>query len=180
MSQKHQTDLAKLELPHLETIETAFVHSWNCRLLSQVQEIVLHKMRCTHSKAMFTLSVFEIDNRTGVSLKISHSHSSLQMCLEYCLYERATGVKPIFLTSNHSHSDQTKIKDGDVYKTERVQSSSEFCHHIFINRRQLLNLDGEQSIWIARTRAEHNTYGRTSVGKLKKIQNDTLLISPSL
>ncbi len=34
VGQKHQ-----LELPHF--IETAFVHNWHCRLLSQVQEIVL-------------------------------------------------------------------------------------------------------------------------------------------
>ncbi len=47
VSQKRQTVLAKLELPHF--IETAFVHSWYCRLLFQVQEIVLHKMHCTHS-----------------------------------------------------------------------------------------------------------------------------------
>ncbi len=47
VSHKHQTGLAKLELPHF--IETAFAHSWHCRLLSQVQEIVLCKMRCTHS-----------------------------------------------------------------------------------------------------------------------------------
>ncbi len=49
---------------------------------------------------------------------MSRSHSSLQLCLEYYLYERATGVKPLFLTSNHSNSDQSKIKDGDVHKTE--------------------------------------------------------------
>ncbi len=36
VSQKRQTVLAKLELPHF--IETAFVHSRHCRLLSQVQE----------------------------------------------------------------------------------------------------------------------------------------------
>ncbi len=71
--------------------------------------------------ATFTLSVFGNDNRiffTGVSLEMSRSHSSLQLCLEYYLYERATGVKPVFLTSNHSNSDQSKIKDGDVHKTE--------------------------------------------------------------
>ncbi len=72
---------------------------------------------------MFTLSVFGIHNRiyfTGVSLEMSRSHSSLQLCLEYCLYERATGVKPVFLTSNHSDSDQSKIEDGDVRKTESL------------------------------------------------------------
>ncbi len=51
---------------------------------------------------------------------MSRSHSSLQLCLEYCLYERATGVKPVFLNSNHSDSDQSKIKDGDVHKTESL------------------------------------------------------------
>uniref|UniRef100_A0A672L3G4 VPS10 domain-containing receptor SorCS3-like n=1 Tax=Sinocyclocheilus grahami TaxID=75366 RepID=A0A672L3G4_SINGR len=56
----------------------------------------------------------------GVSLEMSRSHSNLQLCLEYCLYERATGVKPLFLTSNHSDSDQSKIKDGDVHKTESL------------------------------------------------------------
>ncbi len=58
--------------------------------------------------ATFTLSDFGIDNCiffTGVSLEMSRSHSSLQLCLEYYLYERATGVKPVFLTSNHSNSD---------------------------------------------------------------------------
>ncbi len=72
---------------------------------------------------MFTLSVFGIDNRinfTGVSLEMSRSHSSLQLHLECCLYERATGVKPEFLTSNHSDSDQSKIEDGDVLKTESL------------------------------------------------------------
>ncbi len=83
---------------------------------------------------------------------MSRSHSSLQLRLEYCLYERAKGVKPVFLTSNHSDSDQSKIKDGDVHNTEsfitsdmtRVQSSREFFRQIFINRQQLLNLDGER------------------------------------
>ncbi len=42
MSQNRQTVLAKLELAHF--IETAFVHSWHCKLLFQVQEIVLRKM----------------------------------------------------------------------------------------------------------------------------------------
>ncbi len=37
-----------------------------------------------------------------------------------CLYERATGVKPVFLTSNHSDSDQSKIKDGAIHKTESL------------------------------------------------------------
>ncbi len=60
------------------------------------------------SKATFTLSVFGTDNCiffTVVSLEMSRSHSSLQLCLEYCLYERATRVKPEFLTSNHSDSE---------------------------------------------------------------------------
>ncbi len=43
VSQKRQTVLVKLELPHF--IETVFVHRWCCRLLFQVQEIVLCKMR---------------------------------------------------------------------------------------------------------------------------------------
>lgn len=35
------------------------------------------------------------------------------------LYERAMGVKPVILTSNHSDSsDQSNIKDGDAHKTE--------------------------------------------------------------
>ncbi len=42
VSHKRQTVLAKLELPHI--LETAFVLSWYCRLLSQLQEIVIHKM----------------------------------------------------------------------------------------------------------------------------------------
>ncbi len=73
--------------------------------------------------ATFTLSVFGIDKHiffTGVSLEMSRSHSSLQLCLEYCLYECATGVKPSFLTSDHSDSDQSKFKEGDVHKTERL------------------------------------------------------------
>ncbi len=41
-SHKRQTVLAKLELPHF--LETAFVLSWYCRLLSQLQEIVIRKM----------------------------------------------------------------------------------------------------------------------------------------
>ncbi len=74
---------------------------------------------------------------------MSRSHSSLQLCLEYCLYERAMGVKPVFLTSNHSHSDQSNIKDGDILSPSdmsRVQSSREFFRQILINRQQLLNL----------------------------------------
>jgi len=50
------------------------------------------------SQSTFTLSVFETDNHiylTGASLEMSRSYSSLQLCLEYCLYERATGVKPV-------------------------------------------------------------------------------------
>ncbi len=43
VSQKRQTVLAKLELPHF--IETAFVHKQHCRLLCQVQESVRRKMR---------------------------------------------------------------------------------------------------------------------------------------
>ncbi len=69
------------------------------------------------------MSVLGIDNRiffTGVSLEMSRSHSSLKLCLEYFLYERATGVKPVFLTINHSDSDQSKIKDGAVHKTESL------------------------------------------------------------
>ncbi len=69
---------------------------------------------------MQLLSVFEIDNRiffTGVSLEMSRSHSSLQLCLEYYRYERATGVKLVLFTSNHSNSDQSKIKDGVVHFT---------------------------------------------------------------
>ncbi len=72
--------------------------------------------------ATFTLSVFGIDNR--IFLQVSHSRSlqltvysrSLQLCLEYCLYECAMGVKPVFLTNNHNDSDQSKIKDGDIHK----------------------------------------------------------------
>ncbi len=47
VSQKRQTVLVKLELP--DFIETVFVHRWCCRLLFQVQETVLCKMRWTHS-----------------------------------------------------------------------------------------------------------------------------------
>ncbi len=69
---------------------------------------------------------------------MSHSHSSLQLRLEYCMYERAMGVKSVFLTSNHSDSDQSKIKDGDVHNTKcfntseitKVQSSREFFRQI--------------------------------------------------
>ncbi len=51
VSQKRQTVLANL--PHFT--ETAFVHSGYCRLLFQVQEIVLCKMRCTHSNICVVL-----------------------------------------------------------------------------------------------------------------------------
>ncbi len=107
------------------------------------------KLLSLYIMATFTLWVFGIDNRiffTGVSLEMPCSHSSLQLCLEYCLYERTTGVKPVFPTSNHSDSDQSKIKDGNFHKIflslsdmTRVQSSREFFHHIFIKRQQLLN-----------------------------------------
>ncbi len=39
--------MVTLELPHF--IETAFVHSLHCRLLSQVQETILRKMHCAYS-----------------------------------------------------------------------------------------------------------------------------------
>ncbi len=51
VSQKRQTVLANL--PHFT--ETVFVHSGYCRLLFQVQEIVLCKMRCTHSNICVVL-----------------------------------------------------------------------------------------------------------------------------
>ncbi len=131
---------------------------------------------------MFTLSVFRIDNRinfTGVSLEMSRSHSSLQLHLECCLYERATGVKPEFLTSNHSDSDQSKIEDGDVLKTESLITfwhdkspiAKRVLRQIFINWQQLLNLGREQSIWI--TRRTHNW-------RDLKLSDDTQLISRSL
>ncbi len=84
-----------------------------------------HSLLLLDSKATFTLSVFWIDNHifsTDVSLEMSRSHSSLQLCLEFCLYERTMGVKPVFLTSNHSDSDQSKIKDGDLHKTARLNT----------------------------------------------------------
>ncbi len=62
VSQKRQTVLAKLELPHF--IETAFVDSWHCRLLFQVQEIVLRKMRCTHSNIWVELFWNSVVNTT--------------------------------------------------------------------------------------------------------------------
>ncbi len=50
--------------------------------------------------------------RTAFSLQVwvsmSRSHSSLQLSLEYYLYERATGVKPVFLASNHRDSNQSQ------------------------------------------------------------------------
>ncbi len=89
---------------------------------------------------------------------MSRSYSSLQLCLEYCLCERATGVEPVFHTSNHSDSDQSKIEDGDVLKTESLITfwhdkspiEPQVLRQIFINWQQLLNLGGERSIWIVR------------------------------
>ncbi len=60
--QKRQTVLANLEFPHF--IETVFVHCWNCRLLSQVQEIVLGIMRCTHSNIWVELFWNSVVNTT--------------------------------------------------------------------------------------------------------------------
>ncbi len=62
VSQKRQTVLAKLELSHF--IETAFVHSYHCRLLSKVQEIVLHKMCCIHSNIWVELFWNSVVNTT--------------------------------------------------------------------------------------------------------------------
>ncbi len=59
---KHQTVLATLELPHF--IETDFEHSWHCRLLFQVQETVLRKMRCTHSNSWVQLFWNSVVNTT--------------------------------------------------------------------------------------------------------------------
>ncbi len=54
VNQKRQTAHVTLELPHY--IETAFEHSWYCRLLSQVQEIVFCKMRCISHNQLFSLN----------------------------------------------------------------------------------------------------------------------------
>ncbi len=66
--------------------------------------------------------------------------------------------EPVFHTSNHSDSDQSKIEDGDVLKTESLITfwhdkspiEPQVLRQIFINWQQLLNLGGERSIWIAR------------------------------
>ncbi len=58
--QKRQTVLAKLELPH-------FIKNSLCAELagySQVQEIVLRKMRCTHSNIWFELFWNSVVNTT--------------------------------------------------------------------------------------------------------------------
>ncbi len=61
VSQKCQTVLAKLELPHF--IETAFVQA-SIVDYSQVQEIVLRKMRCTHSNIWVELFWNTVGNTT--------------------------------------------------------------------------------------------------------------------
>ena len=54
MSQKHQTVLAKFELPNF--IETVVVPQTHCRLLVQETVLILHKMRCTHQNIWVGLS----------------------------------------------------------------------------------------------------------------------------
>ncbi len=49
---------------------------------------------------------------------MSRSHSSLQLCLEYDLYEQRESSPHSFPVN--SDSDQSKIKDGDVHKTESL------------------------------------------------------------
>ncbi len=61
VSQKHQTVLAKLELPHFRNRLCASQH---CRLLFQVQEIVLRKMHCTHSNIWVELFWNSVVNTT--------------------------------------------------------------------------------------------------------------------
>ncbi len=97
----------------------AVIHSERNALISiSIGSIIILRHTCVYINntslhnymATFTLPVFGIDNCiffTGVSL-------------ECCLYESAMGVKPVFLTSNHSDSDQNKIKDGAVHKTESL------------------------------------------------------------
>ncbi len=53
VSQKRQTVLAKLELPHF--METAFEQASIVGYSCQVQEIVLRKMCCTHSNICIVL-----------------------------------------------------------------------------------------------------------------------------
>ncbi len=72
----------------------------------------------SHSQFLGLTTVFSLP--ALVSLEMSRLHSSLELCLEYYLYERATGVKLVFVTSNHSESDQSQIKDGDVLKTANL------------------------------------------------------------
>lgn len=57
----------------------------------------IHTHKYIYTLATFTHCQFwgwQPHLRTGVSLKMS-LHSNLQWYLEYCLYERATGVKPV-------------------------------------------------------------------------------------
>ncbi len=82
-----------------------------------------------------------IDNRiffTGVSLEMSRSHSGLQLCLEYCLYERAIWESsPYSLLVTIATDTKVKSKKKTSLKlkvlslsdTTRIQSSPEF----FIN-----------------------------------------------
>ncbi len=72
----------------------------------------------SHSQFLGLTTAFSLP--ALVSLEMSRSHSSLELCLEYYLYERATGVKLVLVTSNHSESDQSQIKDGDVLKTASI------------------------------------------------------------
>ncbi len=88
VSKKHPAVLAKLELPHF--IETASVHSWHCRILCQVQEIVLHKMGCTHSNIWVELFWNCVVNTTlplisSCVLFWKPKQSSLAFTMKHCV-----------------------------------------------------------------------------------------------
>ncbi len=63
VSQKRQTVLAKLEL-EAPLYRNSLSASQHCRLLFQVQEIVLHKMCCTHSNIWVELFWNSVVNTT--------------------------------------------------------------------------------------------------------------------
>ncbi len=115
----------------------------------------------------FTLPVFGIDNRisfTGVSLEMSRSHSSLQLCLDTVCMNMRRESSPCYTPETTATVTKVKSKMATSIKLKVLRR--EFINQIFINQPRLFNLGGEQSIWIAPTNAEHKTDGSGSGGKL--------------
>ncbi len=123
------------------------------------KETQSHRLR-SHCQFLGLTTAFPLQ----VRVSMSRSHSSLQLCLDtVCMNVRRESslcYTPVTIAT------VTKVKSKMAPSIKLKVLSRELIHQIFINRPQLFNLGGEQSIWIAPTHAEHKTDGSGSGGKL--------------